>query len=369
MRTANAQGAHRYIVLDGLRGVAALAVLAYHGVGRALPLNPLVHAPSAVDFFFLLSGFVIGCAYEEKLVSGRLTFWGFVHTRLVRLYPLIFLGAIFTAVALAARISFQDARQLAGAAATIAGALTLVPVPLHQLAPKGVAGGAYINAPEWSLFWELAINFGYAAVAPRLKSRHLVIAVVVGAAGLALNGRFNSLAPADWRLLISGLPRVVFSFSLGLLLYRLRSGRVWSERGVWPLLLAALLAVILLSPRATPWDGVLLTVFAFPPLVFAATHMIPGPRAAWLADWCGRLSYPVYILNFPVLLLFDQFLGPPAVGAGRLWSLTFEVPAIVAVAWVALVLFDQPIRRAFAHTPSARLPSSPKDDLKAAVDA
>lgn len=78
--------------LDGLRGTAAIVVLLLHVASAETPDLPVFgSAYLAVDLFFLLSGFVIGHAYEARLSDG-LTFGKFLKIRLVRLYPLYVLG-------------------------------------------------------------------------------------------------------------------------------------------------------------------------------------------------------------------------------------------------------------------------------------
>lgn len=83
-------------VLDGLRGTAALSVLLFHILEITTPdvaHNPLRHAHLAVDFFFALSGFVLGHAYDARLAVGanpgrRLSVKNFLLRRLIRLHPM-----------------------------------------------------------------------------------------------------------------------------------------------------------------------------------------------------------------------------------------------------------------------------------------
>jgi peptidoglycan/LPS O-acetylase OafA/YrhL len=88
-------GKAHFEVLDGLRGSAAFLVVAFHIIGIPLGFNNskniLHHAYLAVDFFFGLSGFVIGYAYDDRW-SGMTTFQ-FFKLRLIRLQPLVILGA------------------------------------------------------------------------------------------------------------------------------------------------------------------------------------------------------------------------------------------------------------------------------------
>ena len=84
-----------YDILDGLRGVAALIVIVYH-VFELHAGTPVPHGYLAVDFFFILSGFVIGYAYDGRW--GKMTTGGFFKRRLIRLHPMVVMGALIGAV-------------------------------------------------------------------------------------------------------------------------------------------------------------------------------------------------------------------------------------------------------------------------------
>ena len=92
-----------YMILDGLRGVAALLVVLFH-VFECFDWSPAPHGYLAVDFFFVLSGFVIGYAYDDRWKPAgetkrpRLTMGGFFLRRLIRLHPMVVAGAVLGAV-------------------------------------------------------------------------------------------------------------------------------------------------------------------------------------------------------------------------------------------------------------------------------
>lgn len=89
----------RYEILDGLRGVAAMIVVAYHlfETYSAGPVHQILnHGYLAVDFFFVLSGFVIGYAYDDRW--DRMSIKGFFKRRLVRLHPMVIMGTLIGAV-------------------------------------------------------------------------------------------------------------------------------------------------------------------------------------------------------------------------------------------------------------------------------
>ena len=87
-----------YDLLDGLRGVAALLVVWYHvfegyAFAGGTTIDSINHGYLAVDFFFILSGFVIGYAYDDRW-SKTLTMKDFFKRRLIRLHPMVIMGAV-----------------------------------------------------------------------------------------------------------------------------------------------------------------------------------------------------------------------------------------------------------------------------------
>ena len=87
-------------ILDGLRGVASLVVVAFHlfEAHAASHADQIInHGYLAVDFFFVLSGFVIGYAYDDRW--GRMTYRDFFKRRLIRLHPMVVMGMLIGAAA------------------------------------------------------------------------------------------------------------------------------------------------------------------------------------------------------------------------------------------------------------------------------
>lgn len=158
----------RYEILDGLRGVAAVLVVAYHLFetyyhgGTSQPIN---HGYLAVDFFFVLSGFVIGYAYDDRW--DRMSTWGFVKRRLIRLHPMVIFGSLFGA----ALFYFGDCSSfpLIGdtpwykTALIMLWAFTMIPIPT-SMDIRGWGETNPLNGPAWSLQWEYLANFLYAVL-------------------------------------------------------------------------------------------------------------------------------------------------------------------------------------------------------------
>ena len=88
-----------YHILDGLRGVASIMVVIFHvfetfNVGNRF-VQIINHGYLAVDFFFVLSGFVVAYAYDDRW--GKMTQWDFYKRRLVRLQPMVIMGSLIGA--------------------------------------------------------------------------------------------------------------------------------------------------------------------------------------------------------------------------------------------------------------------------------
>ena len=164
-----------YELLDGLRGVAALLVVIYHifegfafaeatsGVGSGL-ITTLNHGHIAVDFFFILSGFVISYAYDDRW--GKISISGFFKRRLIRLHPMLIMGAVIGAIAF---FSVGCERWDGSIAPTswvmVALMLTMFMIPAIPGVPYEVRGNGEmfpLNGPGWSLFFEYIGNICYA---------------------------------------------------------------------------------------------------------------------------------------------------------------------------------------------------------------
>ena len=150
-----------YELLDGLRGVAAILVVFYHifeglafaGGGHIATLN---HGHIAVDFFFILSGFVISYAYDDRW--GQMSTWQFFKRRLVRLHPMLVMGAVIGALAFAFAgfEKWEDKGVTPVGWVMVAMLLTMFMIPAVPGAPYEVRGNGEmfpLNGPGWSLFF------------------------------------------------------------------------------------------------------------------------------------------------------------------------------------------------------------------------
>lgn len=249
-----------FATLDGLRGVAAIVVLVLHAfIPFNLSLTP--HGGLAVDFFFCLSGFVIGYAYESRLLS-TMSFADFVTVRIIRLYPLILAGLLLGSLVFVAKavLSHQPPFTLNFLVAVVLEAFL---IPLPPILGTAWPESAPINPPAWSLFFEFLASFAYAAFVTRLikpvMTCLLVLgAVVVFAQAYVLGGVAGG---NEWHTLWAGFGRVFFPFCYGLFLFRHRN---------------------------THQSGLLAKFAPFVPLALLVVLLCPVPSSVnWLYESCA----------------------------------------------------------------------------------
>lgn len=332
---------HRFHALDGMRGVAALAVLLFH-----VCLNHaswvFQHGYLAVDFFFILSGFVIAYAYEDRLRHGMP--WGrFTTARVIRLYPLIFAGAV---VGLLGFIKVYDRGTMAAIFGT---GLLLIPTPFATASEDFTA--MPVNPPSWSLFYEFLINGVYMLLAKRLSNR--LLAVIVGVSALALVGFIVVFGGATfgsrWPNFAVGFVRVCFSFFAGVALFRLWQAKRLPRVAVpWPILFLGLV-LLFQVPTVKGFDiafDALAILVAFPLVVAWGAQMEVGRAGLALSHIGGELSYPLYILQGGIAPKIRDL--PPKLGLygpGALALILGLVAVYAGVCWIALKVYDEPVRQ------------------------
>lgn len=331
----------QFHTLDGLRGIAAAAVVAFHAGSFFGPFKPQ-SAYLAVDFFFVLSGFVLAYAYDNRLGS-RLTAAAFLRRRVIRLFPLYLAGSVLAGCAAATAVFVaHDAAQWNVQSLVTAAILAAV------MLPSPVTANLFpLNIPSWSLFFELLANGVYGTRV--WQGRRFVWAVVILAAvgvfveAIIAGDMNNGVEWGDpwWSTLVWGAFRVAYSFPLGLLLYR-NIDAIRLPRCPPVVLAIVLIGLLWCNPGASwrvPFD------LAFVLAVSPAIVMIGAqtePATAWQTAACGFLgaiSYPIYALHHPVLDVVNgavrRVLHGPIGPAWQPWAGIAFLGVMVAVAAVA----------------------------------
>ena len=172
----------RYEILDGLRGVAALMVVIFHCFETYIPVfgtQIVNHGYLAVDFFFVLSGFVIGYAYDDRW--DKMTTWGFFKRRLTRLHPMVIAGTLIgAALFFFAGAAFPETLKTPfwKFALCLVMGLLILPCP-NSPDIRGWGELNSFNGPQWTLTFEYIGNILYAFVLRRLPKIALAILCVV----------------------------------------------------------------------------------------------------------------------------------------------------------------------------------------------
>ena len=338
----------RYETLDALRGVAALAVVVFHLSSMKLEPNLVPHGYLAVDFFFVLSGFVVAYAYEEALRTS-LSLHAFVIKRLIRLYPLALLGAAMGIALLLLKWRLFPDKVDPLPRIVLSGLFNSLMLPTFFGGPVSHYEIFPGNGPLWTLFFEFVANVLWAWIGIRLRSVTLLMVALGSWLILAMSavGFHTVNIGFEIHSFGAGVARVCFGFPVGVVVYRLRGSlRVPAWRG-GPLVLALALLVVLTSPlnadeSGIPWWDLASVLIVLPAIVIVG---VGQERAGRLGMVLGALSYPIYVLHYPVLLTISGLRQ----SAMREWNLHLLVAAglvsIVLLALATLRFYDEPMRR------------------------
>ena len=352
-----------YPILDGLRGVASFAVVLMH-ICEAHSTSSfdmlLNHGYLAVDFFFLLSGFVIGYAYDDRW--PKMTIAGFFKRRLIRLQPMVIMGSVIGAIF----FYFQDSSIFPAIHTVpvwkmllimVIGA-TLIPVP-PSMDIRGWQEMHPLDGPAWSLFFEYIANILYALGVRKFSKTALSILVFLAAILLVqyavtcdsgnLIGGWSVTGPQ----LRIGFTRLLFPFFAGLLLSRTIRTTTIPHAFLWcSLLLLLFLAFPNIGGAAHRWWNGLyeasVIILAFPLIVYmGASGTLTNKFSTRLCTFCGEISYPLYITHYPLIYTYTAWLKdhPNATFTQALPRILLTIGGAIVIAYGCLKLYDEPVRR------------------------
>ena len=369
----------RYEILDGLRGVAALMVVLFHifeTYSKGPQYQIINHGYLAVDFFFVLSGFVVGYAYDDRW--DRMTTWGFFKRRLTRLHPMVIAGTLVgAALFFYSGNAFPLTQQIPfwKFALCLVMGLLIIPCP-NSLDIRGWGELNSFNGPVWTLTLEYIGNILYAFILRRLPKIALAILAVACAfftldvtLGWNVFGLFDEphyTVIGGWSLtpdqIYIGFTRLLYPFLCGLLISRIlpqyRSEKnpsgspIHLRGGFWwcALAIVFLLAMPNIGGKMGPLDGgyqALCILILFPLIVLAgAGSKTTDAKSTAVCKWLGDISYPIYITHYPLIYMqMDWVAQHPeaplwqhiAVGAGTVFM-------AIILAWGLLKAYDLPVR-------------------------
>ncbi|MDR0394299.1 MAG: acyltransferase [Tannerella sp.] len=353
-----------YEILDGLRGIAAFMVLAYHVLEAYYVTTPtgmfdqvLNHAYLAVDFFFVLSGFVIGYAYDDRW--GKMTLGEFLKRRIFRLHPMVIFGTLLGVVMFyfGASETFPLIGDTPLWKVLLYALLGILMIPTRPSVDiRGWNEMYTLDAPTWTLAFEYIANGLYALFIRKFSKTALTL-LVIAAAGATLHltltqGDVIGGWTIDTHHLHVGFTRLMYPFFAGLLLYRL--GKV--VRLPHAFALCSLLLVVVLSvpriggPEALWQNGVYeaIVILAVFPLIVAvgAGGTVKSKFASKMCKLLGDLSYPVYLVNYPLCYVHTAWASDNqyTLAEGG-WMPVFVFTAILLISYVAMRYYDIPIRK------------------------
>lgn len=357
----------RYALLDGLRGVAALVVIWYH-IFEGFATSPydqmLNHGYLAVDFFFILSGFVVGYAYDDRW--SRMSIGSFFKRRLIRLHPMVVMGVVIGVVSfLIQGCTTWGGEVMPLSMVMLSMLLALLMIPACPGCGAEVRGNGEmfpLNGPAWSLMFEYIGNILYALALRRLSTKALTAVVGITGASLVafvmLDGSGFGHLGVGWTMadynFVGGMLRMTFAFTMGLLLQRtFRPRRVKGAFWLCSTILVAALATPYAGDESMKWmNGIydsLCVVVLFPLLVWtAASGSASESGENKLCLFLGEISYPLYIIHYPSMYLFyyhyASWSATPHTFAQVWWIALAVVAGNILLAWLLLRFYDRPVR-------------------------
>lgn len=356
-------------ILDGLRGAAALMVVWYHvfegfAFAEGSAITTFNHGYLGVDFFFMLSGFVISYAYDDRWGKGLST-WEFFKRRLIRLHPMVVMGAVIGTISflIGGSLRWDGAETPLGwiMVAMLMGMLLLPAWPGAGYDVRGNGEMYSLNGPTWSLFFEYIGNIMYALFLRRLSGRGLAILEIL------LCGAMVSFAVTDvsgygmigvgWTLdtvnFLGGFIRMMFPFTMGMVLRR--EFKPLKVRGIFWISIAMLFA--LFSVPYVPACGnicmngvyeMFCVIVFFPVIIWlGASGATTDKISTGICKFLGEISYPLYVVHYPVMYLFYQWLIKNGTYTlSGCWPVVLGVIATsLLLAWCSMKFWETPVRK------------------------
>lgn len=354
-----------YHILNGLRGVAAIMVIFYH-IFEAFATSPIDqkfnHGYLAVDFFFVLSGFVIGYAYDDrwKGMSKK----NFFKRRLIRLQPMVIMGAFLGLITfLIQGGEMWDGTKVQIPFIILAFVLSTFLIPALPGSGAEVRGNGEmfpLNGPSWSLFFEYIGNILYALFLRRFSTKALKVVVTLSGIGLATFaiGNFSGYGNlgVGWSLadnnFIGGFLRLLYAFSAGLLMSRIfKPKRIKGAFLICSAIIVVLLSIPYIGNADTLWmNGLydaICTIVIFPMLVYiGASGTIKSKLSTAVCKFLGDISYPLYMVHYPFMYLFYSWVWKKELTFAETWPTALLLLfGNLLLAWIVLKLYDEPLRK------------------------
>ena len=325
------------------------------------------HGYLAVDFFFMLSGFVISYAYDSRWgKKGELL--SFFKRRLIRLHPMVIMGATIGTITFLIGGSLKwdgtQTQPLWILAALLMGILLIPAYPGAGYDVRGNGEMYSLNGPSWSLFFEYMGNIMYALFIRKLSGRGLgiltaIMGILLGWYAITDISTYGMIG-VGWTLdavnFFGGFIRMMFPFTLGMLICR-NFKPCRAPKGIFWIASAALFAIFSVPYIPACGDICLNGVYEivciaiiFPVILWLGASAATGTKDTASDKACnflGELSYPLYIVHYPIMYLFYQWLIKEKIYTiGECWPVVVGIMVLcVTLAYACLKLYDLPVRK------------------------
>lgn len=352
--------------LDALRGIAAIMVVLMHGFeiyckgdSHKMIIN---HGYLAVDFFFMLSGYVMAHAYDDRW--DKMTIGDFLKRRLIRLHPLIIIGMtlgallfFFQASSIFPKIANTSISQLL---LTLVIGYTIIPVS-PSMDIRGWNEMHPLNGATWSLFFEYIANILHVFILRKLSNKILSILVFLAAVALihlAVMGKTGDLI-GGWSTepeqLKIGITRLLFPYMAGMLLRRLihptRKTTTTNTFYLTSIILICVLCFNRFGGNERLWlNGLyesMVVILVFPIIIYlGANNSINESKTTKVSNFLGNISYPLYITHFPLIGVYYAWVTNNNITLQTgIWSIPLVLVISVLTAFMWLKIYDEPVRK------------------------
>ncbi|WP_027150769.1 acyltransferase family protein [Methylobacter tundripaludum] len=332
---------HRFVLLDGLRGIAALAVVIMHFTQHGNRTALFASSGLAVDLFFCLSGFVIAWSYYQKLVDG-MSFSSYLKKRLVRLYPMFIIGILLGVLSFIIKLHYGT-NSYSLSDFTKATLINAIYLPYFVTGtPERIDGIFLVNPPSWSLFFELLANFAFIFTIRFSKSLLIALTVLIGIWLIYAGITFDTSPGWSTTNWTGGFPRVGFSFMVGILIFKFFDSSKGAVK-VNPLVIIAVLMSLLLVPLSEwVYYWILGALFLMPLIVWLGSRVeVKQPLFSKTLIYLGWISYPIYCLHHPMISIWDSISPNPTHFYRELLIL---FPLTLVITHILAKYIDDPVR-------------------------
>ncbi len=334
-------------ILDGLRGIAALSVVTFHfmeWVYTDPSQNFIGHGFLAVDFFFCLSGFVIGYAYDDRV--AKMGILEFLKSRMIRLHPLVIAGSVLGLLAFLFDPFGGHPELYSNSKIALVFLCSLLLIPFPVMEDRGFNLFSF-NAPSWSLFWEYVANIVYVFVLYKISRAYLLLLTIISAVAICfvcyrsgnLLGGWSG--PTFW----DGGIRISYSFLAGLLIYR-SNWIIKNKLGFIGLAVLLFLAFIVPYSKWNWLSEPFIVLFYFPLLIALGAGATLTPSFKRLCSFSGKISYPLYMTHYAVLWMFGNYFISHQPDTKQLaFIIVGGMVLLVGAAYLVMMFYDIPIRK------------------------